>query len=298
MKNNGKTVLEIVLCLVLLFALTACGNGSNGGSVMTSDGEDGLAAAQERSDQDGRNTGAGDADAAEKGVNNSAGTQEPEKDGNGGNEVSTAAAVEKAGDPSIKDGKPVELLHRGCRIFHTEYNASFVYYAVEIRNPNEAYEVVFPTIRITAKSNDGKILTTSEETIDCIAAGDTILYGSSITYEGDAADIVDIAVENNDNAYRKAGDMVRQADLVISNASVNDSAAGMKIFTGEVTNNSGQDIDMVCVNVIYKSNGEIVGGESTLVDDVKKGTTIPFEIMSLSRFDAYDDYEIHALKWL
>lgn len=48
---------------------------------------------------------------------------------------------------------------------------------------------------------------------------------------------------------------------------------------------------------IYQKGDEIVGGDTTYIDDLDSGSTKPFEITVYSDFDDYDSYEIVAHQW-
>lgn len=170
-------------------------------------------------------------------------------------------------------------------------------YAVQIQNPNSDYAVEFPTITITAKDADGKILSTDEQVLNSIAADDTIIYGNDIFYEGDVPSIVDISVSNKERNFKTQDDdeYVKQSDFVVSNISENDGM--FKKYTGEISNNSEVDFDTVAVIVIYKSGDSIIGGEVTYVDDLMANSTKPFELSSDSDKIEYDSYEFYAIQW-
>ena len=69
-----------------------------------------------------------------------------------------------------------------------------------------------------------------------------------------------------------------------------------RTYTGEVTNNSTEDLSMVAVIVIYKNGDEMIGGNATYVDDLSSGSTKPFEISEYSDLE-YESFEIYALQW-
>lgn len=172
-----------------------------------------------------------------------------------------------------------------------------VYYGVEIKNPNDDYAITFPVITITARDTDGKILKNDEMTLNSIAAGDTITYGNDIFYEGEIPASVDISVSNSKNNYKKQDETkyVSTEVFVIENTSENKDSFNTK-YTGEITNNSDVDFSDVAVSVVYRLNGELVGGSTGYVDDVESGMTKVFEISSDYELE-YDSYELHAIQW-
>lgn len=199
-----------------------------------------------------------------------------------------------------EEKKPLELVDSGYYFEAAEesYSYNHINYAVEIKNPNENYAITFPTIRITARSADGTIIKTEDMVLNSIAAGDSYKYGNYVAYQGEEPDTIEITVENDDNDYRKQNDSsyVNSDQLEVFNVSEVDDTFGIK-FTGEVTNKSDKDLNMVCVNVIFKSGDKIIGGESTYVDDLSVGKTMPFEISTFISEPFYDSYEVVAIQW-
>ena len=195
-----------------------------------------------------------------------------------------------------QDGKPVELTTSRYWVIPGSYGNT-LYYAVQIHNPNEKYAIEFPTIHITARAADGSILTTEEQTLSSIAAADTITYGSFVSYQGAIAETVELYVDNNDNAnmYQDGSKAIRQSDLAISNVTEKPGTIGTT-YTGEVTNNSTIDMSMVSIIVIYKKDGQMYGGETTYVDNLRSGESRPFELSSLNNPD-HDSFEVYALNW-
>ncbi len=170
-------------------------------------------------------------------------------------------------------------------------------YAVKIQNPNEDYAVDFPTITITARDEEGKILTTKDQVLNSIAAGDTAYYGNSIVYEGGMPAEVEISVSNSDRDYTLQDDTryVRQSDFEIFN--VSEKSGYTTSFTGEITNNSTANLDRLIVIVIYKQGDSIIGGDVEYLDDLGAGETKPFELTARFGSLEYDSYEFYAMPW-
>ena len=192
----------------------------------------------------------------------------------------------------------IELVDSGYSVGRSG-NYVTVNYAVKIHNPNDEYAVMFPTIVITARSADGAILTTDSQILNGIAAGDTVLYGNEVFYEGAVPATVEISVktENNDYTYvlQDGSEYIRQDQLVISNVSEH-SGSLYKTITGEITNNSSEDLNAVVVIVIFKEKGKMKGGIRTYLQQLDSGDTVPFEVQNDSDVD-YDSYEVYGMQW-
>ena len=198
---------------------------------------------------------------------------------------------------SAQDGQQVTL-ENGTYSWVTDEDSCTLYYAVKIHNPNEEYAVQFPKIQITARSEDNAILKTEEQTLLGIAANDTIVYANEIYYEGKAPASVDMSVGNEDRNYmhQEGSDIIRQADLAISN--VNENVGEYETtYTGELTNNSTLDLDTASVILVFKKGEDMIGGICTYVDGLRSGETKPFEISSYGNLPEFDSYEVYAMQW-
>lgn len=171
-------------------------------------------------------------------------------------------------------------------------------YAVQIENPNPDFAMEFPVIMVTARSSDGKILSTDKRVLDSIAADDTILYGDEIFYEGgEEPSTVEISVSSRESYSIIQDDsrFVKQNSFVITNISENNGM--FKNYTGEITNNSGVDFDTVALTIIYRKDGKIIGGDVGYVTDLPAGETKAFQLSVDSEMTQYDSYEFYALQW-
>lgn len=88
---------------------------------------------------------------------------------------------------------------------------------------------------------------------------------------------------------------VKQESFVFNNAS--EQGDSWKKITGEMTNNSDVDFDIVAVTVLYSYNGSYVGGATDYVHDVRAGNTAVFEVYGNDYIDEYDAIELYALQW-
>lgn len=209
--------------------------------------------------------------------------------------IPTIESTPKSTPVNVSEPVNVSLLDSGwCSYKNSSY--THVPYAVQITNPNQEYAIKYPTIIITARSEAGKILKTDDRVFHSIAAGDTIFYGDEIFYEGEEPATVEISVENGKEDFEKQDDYtyLKQSDFEIFNTSEN--SGNSKIFTGEIKNNSGVDLEKATIIVIYKQEGKLVGGDITFVDDLAAGSSKPFELLADSDMNQYDSYEFYALQ--
>jgi uncharacterized lipoprotein YehR (DUF1307 family) len=207
--------------------------------------------------------------------------------------MSKGTAIKSADTSNLKE---VVLTKSAYTISHND-GMTTIYYFVYITNPNAEYAIEFPKILVTAKDKNGKILKTEEMVLSGIAAGDEYNYGNTVSYEGKAPEVVEISVGNSEDDYvsQSSSGIIKSSDLSVSNTSVNTGTLNTT-FTGEVTNNSTEDLDNVAMIVFYQS-GKSACVATAYVDDLKSGDTKPFEISAYTDLTDIDSYDIYALQW-
>ncbi len=205
------------------------------------------------------------------------------------------AANNTAEQSEEADIKPLNLDDAVCNIINNTYSSSATY-AVQISNPNPDHAILYPVIVVTIKDAENRILKNEEQTLNSIAAGDTIYYGNSI-YMDNIADAASYEINVETNNYRKQDDSqyARTSDFVIENTNLIEGSYDNRI-TGEITNTGSVDTYMTAVSIIFKKNGKMIGGTTSYVDHVSPGTKKVFEISFTKSFD-FDDYEVHAIQW-
>ena len=200
---------------------------------------------------------------------------------------------------AVIDGLPVEYVDGQYSWYKRDGDKNCnLYYSVQIHNPNDEYAVLLPTVQVTARAKDGTVLTTHEEVLPYIAAGDTITYGSALIYEGESPEKVEMIVGNDEGSYvrQEESGAIRQDMLAITNLSEMVNAQS-KTYTGEVVNNSTVNQSRVSVVIVFKQDGASIGGVNTVIDSVASGGTRPFEITVFNDIIEYDAYEVYALPW-
>ena len=174
-----------------------------------------------------------------------------------------------------------------------------VYYAVQIHNPNEDTDILYPVIQITIRDNTGRILKSDDETLRGVAAGDTIWYGKKFSYEGAKCEDLSIDIRTPGSSYHRSDEysVVNSSVLKVSGENrVKDPGSEEYRYTGQVTNTCDTDIEQARVCVIFKSDGRPVGGMNDYLRYLPAGKTVSFETLG-EDFEAYDSWEVHAMGW-
>ena len=185
--------------------------------------------------------------------------------------------------------KSLEIVEYGCAMASSGY----IYYGVILHNPNENIAIELATIRITARDADGILLGTEDQTLSIIYPGETVAHGFLAFDVEEEPTTYDIQLlEVPDYGILKSGRFTPTEAFEV----INFAKRGSKIV-GEINNPNNRSFDTVAVTVIYRdSEGNIVCGDTTFVDDVAASTTTPFEIDVRSSWDDYD-FELYASEW-
>lgn len=172
-------------------------------------------------------------------------------------------------------------------VFVSNYNFLDVY------NPNKDLVVEFPTIRITARDANGALLGTEDQTLSVIYPEQDFVHGFQAFEVEEIPETVEFeALKPEEYNLSKASVKEEYKPLEAVNVAVRSNK-----IVGEVNNPNNRNFENSVVTVICKNKaGEVVGIETTFVDDVKAGGNTPFEI---SVYDTSDiaSFEAFANQW-
>lgn len=194
------------------------------------------------------------------------------------------------------DPDDIFLNESGYSVVNNSFGDVYVYWGATVSNPNTNVAASFPVITVTAKGEDGTIISTNDQTLLYIAPEDAVSYGGFIDCNGTTPASVEITSTCNNFVSDESDDIVETSDFVISNTSEIAGDFGETTYTGEIENVGNNNTDLVAVTLILKSNGEIVYGDTTFVDGLTSGTKKAFEI---SEYDLpeHTEYIISAQSW-
>ncbi len=179
-------------------------------------------------------------------------------------------------------------------------DSAYIDFCTMIHNPNENLIAEFPKAIVTVKGGDGRIFATEEQTGSIIMPGDTVtlcgMFSMPVADISDNTQIIfdvdwrDLVSENT--LY----DAVRTTDFTFSNVS-EISSSDENLITGEITNNSAIDLDIVNLSIVLRKDGKIVYMESTFADNLKAGKTKAFELQRYQSWPEHDTIECSAMVW-
>ncbi|MBR2670328.1 MAG: hypothetical protein IKE36_11105 [Solobacterium sp.] len=197
----------------------------------------------------------------------------------------SAFASVKAGSVELKD---LQIKDSGWIVNDSQY----LYYYVDLYNPNQDIAVELPTVRITARDKDGVLLGTEDQTLSIIYPGQEFIYGFQAFSVDDQPETVEFEVmKPEDYNLKKAGGLKEYKPLEVVNAGVRTDK-----IVGEINNPNDYDINGVVVVLGKNAQGELTGIEFTFVDNIIAGTSTPFSISVYGDKD-YAEIECYANQW-
>lgn len=194
--------------------------------------------------------------------------------------------------PESKEFKDLVVEESGYYLVQGYYG-TYLYYGFYLYNPNESKIVQYPTVRITARDADGVLLGTEDQVLNAIYPLERYAHGfQAFKVDEVPASVSFEVVSPKERNIKSASTEKPYSPLFIVNYTKRDDK-----IVGEISNPNDYDFDLVAVTAIFRdSDGNLVCGDTTFVDDVAAGTTTPFE-MSVSRYFSAFDFEMSAKPW-
>ena len=106
---------------------------------------------------------------------------------------------------------------------------------------------------------------------------------------------VEITVENNDYDFKtfEGSGIHSVKDFTVGEVTEEKNGDQM-YFTGTITNDSDEDLGGVIATIVFKKDGNIVGGVTGQVGGIVAGDTTTFNIAAKSGFSDYDSYDVYV----
>ena len=172
----------------------------------------------------------------------------------------------------------------------------FVHYGLGLKNPNAGFGAEFPTIKVTGKDADGKIVFSDEQVLMFMLPGAEYYYGGQAG-NGTAPATVEFSLSVSKNNWIPT-DKQAVEFYTISNTNEVKGQYGNDNFTGELTvNEEWESVTSACVSVILRdAEGSIVSGYCGFADLPAEGQTTAFDVMAYDVPD-HASYEVYAQPW-
>lgn len=219
-------------------------------------------------------------------------------------ETSTITNSVKTTSTSEAKILPLELVDHGFCLSSTSIYGDSVYieYCGMVHNPNESLIAEFPKVAVTVKGGDGSILATGDQMGGIIMPGDTVTLNGMLSVSiGEIDEKTQIVFNVECSRFAKSTSIYKNVstdEFVFEHVTEHKGNGGSKI-TGEITNTSEYDLNMVYVSLILRKDGKIVFIDNTFVDGLSAGKTKAFEFTKLlGEWPEYDTIECSAMPWM
>ena len=186
--------------------------------------------------------------------------------------------------------QPIEIVDCGYTLI-SEYGEYIIYYGIVLHNPNPDYYCEYPTFRIIAEDESGNVIDTEEDSIQYLNGNRTSGYaGLGFNLQEKPAKVSFEIVEKPDNWVKgTSGDLGLEATNLSKTID-----GGFGTIAGKINNTTDNTYDSVSVSVIFRdSDGNILGGDSSYIDNVKAKGTTAFSIDLLSKEYMSDRYDLY-----
>lgn len=172
-------------------------------------------------------------------------------------------------------------------------NNKYLYYYIDLYNPNEDIAIEFPTVRVTARDSNNTLIDTEDQTLSIIYPQQHFVYAGLGFSVAEIPTTVDFEVlDPKDYELHKVNETNQFTPFEVVNTTMRSDKV-----VGEIVNPNNSDFDMVVVAVLLKNaDGEIIAVDSTFVDNVKAGTNTPFSI-SVYGVEDVASVECYANQW-
>lgn len=174
----------------------------------------------------------------------------------------------------------------------TVVNDEWLYYYVDLYNPNNNSSIEYPSFRITAKDASGTILGTDDQTCSIIYPKHDFVYGSQAFRVDGIPDTVEFSalpVEDY-NVKKSSTDEYKPLEAV-------NTAVRSDKIVGEIKNDNNNTFDDAVVVMLLKDgSGNVIGIDNTYVEKVAANSTTPFDI-DIPEDVNYASFEIYVNQW-
>ena len=190
---------------------------------------------------------------------------------------------------STDERQPLEFKDTGWTLVNNEY----LYYYVTLYNPNEETVIDHPTFRVTARDEEGVLLGTTDQVLSMIYPKQEFIYGfQAFKVDGNPETVEFEVLEPKDYNLKSINVVEPYEPLEVINTGIRSGK-----IVGEIVNPNESDFDMAIVVAICKDvEGNVIGIYTTFTNELKSGSTIPFEIRVRTDSEIAD-FEVYANQW-
>lgn len=176
----------------------------------------------------------------------------------------------------------------------------FYYYSVILHNNMHDMAVQYPEIRITARDNEGGLISVDSQVMNVIYPDQDLVWaglGGSVDVTPASIDVE--FVEPTDNWHVVNPSRLEHSEYIpleIKSARIKQDNWFPSII-GEIYNPNSYDLSMVAVTVVFRdSEGNMLAGDTGYINSLKARKTAAFEINVSSELIT-ESFEVYGQPW-
>jgi len=190
--------------------------------------------------------------------------------------------------PDLNENKDLEVTEFGYSIVSSG-SSMWLYYSIFLHNPNENVAARFPSYRITAFSEDGRVLGTDRSVRSQLSPDSTLVFGGMAFSVDEYPARVEVEAEPIENR-NWLSNYESYETLEIEGAHINDRGR----ILGQISNPNDKGIDSVLVVAIYRNDdGTLLGGDFTFERNLAPLGSLAFEMIGHD-FEGARSFEVFA----
>ena len=197
-------------------------------------------------------------------------------------------------DKSNESSVPQELVtvkESGFQIVH-----GYLKYAFVAHNNMTEKAAYLPAFRITVRDAEGGLISTTDQILNVIYPDQDVVYAGQGSKLDETPASIEISYVEPDDDWHIVStsklDHAKYTPFEIKSSKLKDNR-----IIGELYNPNDYNQSMIAVTVVFRDkNGQLLGGDTTFINNVKAGETVPFEL-SVSKDLVTDSFEVYAQPW-
>ena len=181
-----------------------------------------------------------------------------------------------------------------------EVKDGYLYYSFAAVNNSSEYAVNLPQFTITARDEDGALLSVENQGLMLMYPGQEAVFAGSAGAVEKVPAVVEVEfVEPEDDWHYVKPDTLEHPEYVpfqIANSRLKKGEWNSSII-GEIYNPNTYGATTVALTVVWRdADGKLLGGDTTFVDNVKAEKNTPFEMSVLGELST-ENYELYVQPW-
>ncbi|MGM9600836.1 MAG: zinc ribbon domain-containing protein [Faecousia sp.] len=186
--------------------------------------------------------------------------------------------------------------HLEIKDFGYHMDGEYMWAVVVLSNPSDENAIEFPSYRVTAYDEYGKILGTEEQVLSVIYPRQDFACASLLIKTGKKPSQIDVtAIEPDDYNISPVDLLEHQSHKQMYGKNL---SVGSNYVTGEIVNPNNYSVASAMVTVIFRdNNNKIVYSAETFIDKIPANGSLPFEVYYYSNMEIPSKCEVFAYLW-